>query len=281
MKTVPLAQAFPWDEFERVVILSPHLDDAALSCGGLLNFLTDRQASCLIISVYCGDPPSVRSKDGAFRSNLRKGHASPTLRRREDVAAMRSAEADFVHLGFTDGIFRRSPLTDQFIYRQARERWSAPRVDDLGHVEELYLVLSRLCLNLGRILLVSPMAIGQHVDHTIVARVALRLAEQGLALLFFEDFPYVVNPQVGSGTQDDPARALGRLGQESVVRMVLPLDVKAKTSLIGNYKSQVPVLFEDEAGLSQAIQSHQHEGEPCEYYWLPRAISLKGVGEKQ
>lgn len=281
MKTVPLAHAFAWDEFERVVILSPHLDDAALSCGGLLNFLTDRQASCLVISVYCGDPPPVRNKDGALRNNLRKGHASPTVRRREDVAAMHSADADFVHLGFTDGIFRRSPLTDQFIYRQARERWSTPRVDDLGHVEELYLVLRRLCLSLGRILLVSPMAIGQHVDHTIVARVALRLAEQGLTLIFFEDFPYVADPQMGSGAEDDPAGALNRLGQESVVRMVLPVDVAKKTSLISNYRTQVPVLFDDGDGLSKAIQARQHDGVPCEYYWLPRAISLMGQGDKK
>lgn len=42
MKTVSPATAFPWDDIERVVILSPHMDDAALSCGGLLNFLVGR-----------------------------------------------------------------------------------------------------------------------------------------------------------------------------------------------------------------------------------------------
>lgn len=270
MKTSALATALPWDDIERVVILSPHPDDAALSCGGLLNFLTGRQAACLVISIYCGNPPAVKSADGTLRTFQRKGHVSPHLRRREDIAAMHSAAADFVQLSFSDGIYRRSPLTNQFIYRHAHERWEAPRVDDLAHAEELYLVLQRLCLNLGRILLVSPMGIGQHVDHTIVARVALRLAERGASLLFFEDFPYVVDPAVGNGTQDDPLRALRRLGRVPSARMALPVDVAAKAALIGHYGSQIPALFDDEAGVLTALNARRHEGQPCEFYWKTR-----------
>ncbi len=267
MKTIPLATAFPWDEIERVVILSPHMDDAALSCGGLLNFLTERQASCLVISIYSGNPPAVKNKDGTLRTPQRKGYMNPRLRRREDVAAMRSVDADFVHLGFPDGIYRRSPFNNQLLYRHARERWVSPRVDDLAHVEELYLVLRRLCLNLGRVLLVSPMGIGQHVDHTIVAQVALRLAERGVSLLFFEDFPYVVNSKVGNGTEDDPRQALQRLGWDSAERMVMPVNVVAKASLISHYQSQIPSLFHDEKGMLEALQACQHKKIPCEFYW--------------
>ena len=270
MKTVALATAMPWDDIERVVILSPHLDDAALSCGGLLNFLTGRQTSCLVINVYCGNPPALKRSDGSQRTPQRKGYANPRLRRREDIAAMHSVDADFVHLGFPDSIYRRSPLTNQFIYQRTRERWVAPRVDDLGHVEELYLVLQRLCLNLGRILLVSPMGIGQHVDHTIVARTALRLAEQGVALLFYEDFPYVVDRAVGSGADDGPQQALARLGRAPATRLHLPVDVEAKASLIGHYGSQIAALFDDDQGMRSALQSHRHMDVPSELYWKTR-----------
>lgn len=270
MKTSALGSAVPWDDIERVVVLSPHLDDAVLSCGGLLNFLTDRQAACLVISIYCGNPPAVKSADGSSRTFQRKGHANPRLRRREDIAAMHSADADFVHLSFSDGIYRRSPLTNQFIYRHAHERWEAPRVDDLAHAEELYLVLARLCLNLGRILLVSPMGIGQHVDHTIVARVALRLAERGASLLFYEDFPYVVDPTMGSGAPDDPQRALRRLGRSPSTRMALPVDVPAKAALIGQYSSQIPALFDDDQGVLTALNTRQLDGQPSEFYWKTR-----------
>lgn len=278
MKTSSLLTAYPWDEFERVVILSPHLDDAVLSCGGLLHFLSGCEASRLVISVYCGNPPAVKSKDGTLRTFQRKGYINPRQRRREDIAAMHSADADFVHLGFSDSVYRRSPLTNQFIYRRAEERWVAPRVDDLAHVEELYLVLQRLCLNLGRILLVSPMGIGQHVDHTIVAQVALRLAERGPSLLFYEDFPYVVDREVGNGVEDDPGRALHRLKQEPSARFVLPVDMEAKAPLISRYSSQIPALFDDDQGLLEALQARTYRGVPCEFYWKARELRLAGEG---
>lgn len=280
MRTADLATAIPWHAIERVVILSPHLDDAALSCGGLLHFLTGRQASSLVISIYCGNPSAVKSSNGSLRTLQRRGHVNPRLRRREDVNAMHWADADFVHLSFADGIYRRSPLSNQFIYRQVRERWVAPRVDDLAHVEELYLVLQRLCLNLGRILLISPMGIGQHVDHTIVARVALRLADRGASLLFFEDFPYVVNQALGEGTQDDPVLALARLGREPAARLLLPVDVAAKAALIGHYHTQIPALFGDEAGMLSALQARQHKGVPCEYYWKSRELRTPSEDKK-
>ena len=272
MKATSLATAVPWDDIERVVILSPHLDDAALSCGGLLDFLSTRQAGALVISIYCGNPPPVKNGDGTLRTLQRKGFVNPRLRRLEDRAAMHASNTDFVHLSFPDNIYRRSPTTDQFIYRHAHERWSSPRVDDMGHVEELYLVLRRLSLNLGRMLLVSPMGIGQHVDHTIVARVALRLAEQGASLLFYEDFPYVVNPTIGSGLHDDPRQALQRLDRAPSACLALPVNVDAKAALIGHYGTQIPALFQDEAGLREALQMRQHEGQPCEFYWKTREL---------
>lgn len=272
MKTSALAKAYPWDEFERVVVLSPHLDDAALSCGGLLQFLRGCHPSCLVITVYCGNPPALKGKDGTYRIPQRKGYVNPRLRRREDIEAMRMADADYVHLGFSDGIYRRSPLTHQFIYRHAHERWVAPRVDDMAHIEELFLVLQRLCLNLGRILLVAPMGIGHHVDHTIVAQVAIRLAERGPYLLFYEDFPYVVDREVGSGLEDDPGKALARLRQEPSRRLFLPVDPAVKGPMIARYSSQIPALFDDVRGIEEALMARIYQGRSCEFYWKTRDL---------
>lgn len=266
MKTGSLAEAFTWDDYERVVILSPHLDDAALSCGGLLEFLREREAAGLVITVCSGNPPASNGMKEHHQGRQRKGYANPRLRRREDITAMHAVDADFVHLSFPDSIYRRSPLTGQFIYRDAKEPWVAPRVEDQPHIEELYLVLRRLCLNLGRILLVSPMGIGRHVDHTIVAQVALRLAERGLTLLFYEDFPYIVDPAL-TGAADSPDLALARFGLVPTQRCVLPIDVASKASLIQHYASQVPDLFESEAEFRTLLGARTHRGRPCEFYW--------------
>jgi LmbE family N-acetylglucosaminyl deacetylase len=268
----PLLSHFDWASVERVVILSPHLDDAALSCGGLLHALRDT-VSTLVVSISCGSI-RVLAADGSCKLSTRKGHASARTRRREDIAAMHSVDTDFVHLSFPDVIYRRSPLTGRLIYRSARETWVAPRIDDMGHIEELYLVLRRLCLDLGRILLLSPMGIGRHVDHQIAARVALRMAatHAGAELLFYEDFPYVANPRVGRGDPDDPPQALQRLQQQARQRFVVPVDIDAKMRLLRHYASQIAPLFGDDEGMRGCIGSQMFRQQPCENYWQAQAL---------
>ncbi|MET3131090.1 LmbE family N-acetylglucosaminyl deacetylase [Oxalobacteraceae bacterium GrIS 1.11] len=260
-----LLEHIDWKQFERVVILSPHLDDAALSCGGLLHALQGR-VSTLVVSICCGTPRALAS-DGARLPALRRGHVRPQYRRREDIAAMHSVNADFVHLSFPDGIYRRSPLTGKLIYRNERERWIAPRIDDMAHIEELHLVLRRLCLDLGGILLVSPMGIGQHVDHQITAQVAVRLAAAGAPLLFYEDFPYVADSRLGRGDQGGPHAALAALRLAPQRQFALALDVEAKMTLLRHYTSQVPILFGDEDGMRSRIAGRCNGDVASEFYW--------------
>lgn len=254
-----------FDAFERVVILSPHLDDAALSCGGLLHAL--QGVPTLVVTLCSGNPPPVASADGSRKLPARRGHVSPRIRRAEDIAAMRAIDAAFVHLSFPDSIYRRSVQTGKLIYLSARERWLAPHADDAAHIEELYQLLRRICLDLGPILLVSPLGIGDHVDHQITARVAMRLAGAGASLLFYEDFPYVADPQSGRGDGDNPAAALARLQLSPAEQFYVPVDVEGKIRLLRHYVSQVPVLFGTDAGMREAILQHRHEGTPCETFW--------------
>jgi LmbE family N-acetylglucosaminyl deacetylase len=282
MKARALLEQLDFDAFERIVILSPHLDDAALSCGGLLHAL--QGVATLVVTLCSGNPPALASADGARKLPPRRGHVSPRIRRTEDIAAMRAIDAAFVHLSFPDSIYRRSRATGKLIYLSARERWVAPHADDAGHIEELYQLLRRICLDLGSILLVSPMGIGDHVDHQITARVAMRLAADGARLLFYEDFPYVANPESGRGSGDGPHAALGRLGLAPVERLVVPVDVEGKMRVLRHYVSQVPVLFGSDEGMRAAIVGYQHEGAPCECYW--RASSAgdkvrKGATERK
>jgi LmbE family N-acetylglucosaminyl deacetylase len=260
-----LLDQLDFDAFERVVILSPHLDDAALSCGGLMHAL--RGVSTLVVTLCSGNPPQLTSSDGRSKAPARRGHVSPRIRRAEDIAAMRSIDAEFVHLSFPDAIYRRNVQTGKLIYRSARERWVAPNIDDAAHIEELYRLLRRICLDLGPILLVSPMGIGDHVDHQITARVAMRLAAGGASLLFYEDFPYVAHPNSGRGGGDGPHAALARLQREPNERFLVPVDVDGKMRLLRHYVSQVPVLFGSDEGMCEAIVGYQHEGSACEFYW--------------
>ena len=144
---------------------------------------------------------------------------------------------------FTDAVFRRSPLTGELTYRKVRDTWTMPRVDDANFVEELYLILNRLCRDMGKVVLVSPLGIGHHVDHVITAQVAQRLEDRNVKLLFYEDFPYVMDRGKSVGVADDPDEAMLRLGVSPLRRWHIPYKLGRKVKLMNCYPSQVPPLL--------------------------------------
>jgi LmbE family N-acetylglucosaminyl deacetylase len=269
-----LLDHYDWGSFERVVVLSPHLDDAALSCGGLLARLRG-VVSRLVVTISCSQPTARPSVNKA-RARNRRGFAPPSERRREDTAAMQAIDCDFVHLGFADAIYRRSPTSGALIYRRDRGHITSPPIDDAGHVEELFVVLRRMVCDMGRLLLVSPLGVGHHVDHLICAQLALRLASKQRSLLFYEDFPYIVRDTVLDGRRDEPRRAFERLGCQPGRRLAVPYDLEDKMRLLMHYGSQVPILFGSEelmrGALEQAGRAGAPGGErPAEYYWTAPA----------
>ena len=276
MQPQPLLEAYDWTDYERVVVLSPHLDDAVLSCFGLLEHLED-VISRLVITICCGTPapaPGFGDID-EFRDNpdLSK-YGRPDERRREDVDAMDALGCDFVHLGFEDGVYRRSPTSGDYIYRTTREKFVRPRIEDASHIEELYLVLRRLCQNMGRLLLVTPMSIGYHVDHSITTHNALRLENDDVELLFYEDFPYVLHPRYSNGFEDSPRQAMDRLGREPEQRYALPIDPEHKADILTHYESQVPVLFDDADDMHTSLAQRMYDGQPAEFFWTTRPQAI-------
>jgi LmbE family N-acetylglucosaminyl deacetylase len=254
-----------WDAIERVIVLSPHLDDAALSCGGLLTSL-HRKVSRLVVTISCGDA----------RGRGRKGVATPAQRRLEDRRALHSIDCDFAHLGFVDAIYRRSPFSGQLIYHGIRERMSAPPIDDGGHVEELYLVLRRLCGDMGNVLVLSPMAVGQHVDHVLCAHVAMRLFGSSPNLLFYEDFPYVLGGVLTDVPDDGPETAMRRLDRIPVRRYAVPIDPERKIALFRHYASQIPPLFGTDERMCALVRGHAEGGHATEGYWRSRPNRSRG-----
>jgi LmbE family N-acetylglucosaminyl deacetylase len=89
-------------EMERIVVLSPHFDDAAMGAGLML--LRHRQASTTVITVLGGrpdaypDPPSPWDALGGFLAD----DDVVAVRREEDRAAMEVLGAEPVWLDFPD-----------------------------------------------------------------------------------------------------------------------------------------------------------------------------------
>jgi LmbE family N-acetylglucosaminyl deacetylase len=175
------------------VFLSPHLDDAILSCGGLIWQLGQDGTHVDIWTIFAGDAPLHQLTPFAQSLHARwgSGAASAQARRREDAAACRIVGAGFRHFDYPD-----------CIYRQDKTRWPVvEQREDLfqpGYRAETDLVQDLAeCLQKdvpeGAVLVV-PYGFGSHLDHQLVRRAAETVA---FDKWYYSDYPYA-----GAGSEE-------------------------------------------------------------------------------
>ena len=156
------------------LVLSPHLDDAVLSCSSLM--------------------ASRRSLIATFFS---AGDASYEFRRAEDLEAAKIIGAGTKHLGFRDAPFR-SALYRSFLGIVA------------GHARPSIKVENAITLLLEEFhpeLVLAPLGVGNHVDHRLLRDAATKLVRPE-QLLYYEDLPYAfvkhqIDFTVGTAPQPD------------------------------------------------------------------------------
>jgi LmbE family N-acetylglucosaminyl deacetylase len=231
------------------IYLSPHLDDAALSCGGQIYRQAGEDGRILIVTLMAGDPPPGAVLSGFARSlhsRWELAESAEAARRREDEAAAHILGAETAHWPVPDCIYRAHPRTGEPLY----PTW--PAVIDAIHpaeaalVEELAAKLAALP-PAGRV--IAPLAAGNHVDHQIT-----RLAAEacfGGRLWYYEDYPYVRRAEMLTAVipPDDPY-------WQATTIPLRPEDVAAKIEAIAAYASQLSTFFTDHDELVREIQEY-------------------------
>jgi LmbE family N-acetylglucosaminyl deacetylase len=231
----------------RWIYLSPHFDDAVLSCGGLIWEQSHSGIAVEIWTICAGEPPPGEISPFARRvqDEWALGTAVETvaLRRVEDQNAARRVGAGVVHFDVPDAIYRRTS-TGSLGYPEAIFVPLNPR--------EAGLVAGVAGLVSGKVnqydTLVVPMAIGGHVDHRIVRAAAETL---GRPLWYYADVPYFLrHPE-----------ALSEAGQGLTARnfFVSARGVSAWQAGVAAYHSQMRTLFEGEADMRQKIREYARE----------------------
>lgn len=164
----------------KLLAVSPHLDDAAFSAGGLL---AARAAAGWDVTVATCFTANVAHPTGfALACQFDKGLGPEVdymaLRRAEDEAACRVLGATAVHLPFLEAPHRG--------YASAAELFAARRDDD-DMVDRLVPALTELIAAERPDLILAPLCLGGHVDHHIVRDALARVAP---GALLWEDWPY-------------------------------------------------------------------------------------------
>ena len=171
-----------------LVVFSPHLDDAALSCGGRIAAAVRSGASVLVVTAFSGAPDREgrRSSVGSLAA-----FAGMEARRAEDEVAMARLGADRMDLGHEEAIGRDAR------YRSFLSLMGAIRRSDAALPRALEDVAHGLCGRNPRALLLFPLGVGGHVDHRILFEVSRRLLARGVApgrMAWFEEIPYAFVP---------------------------------------------------------------------------------------
>ncbi len=229
--------------------LSPHLDDAALSCGGQIAARVRAGQRVRVITVFAGDEPAEPPSGLVRRLHADFGLSSGVVsaRRAEDAAAMRHLGCDDERWDETEGIYRLHPETGTALYPTLDALFGPVAATDeavVAHLRQRLAALPRPRL------VVVPLGVGGQVDHAVV-RAAAEACFDNATLRYYEDYPYVERPM-----------ALWRVlrwrrGWTGRVEPFETADLEAKLAAIARYESQVKPLFGDVARMRQRVTVHQ------------------------
>lgn len=234
-----------------LVVLSPHLDDAVLSCGALMAHARQHVPVTVVTLFTTGAPPpyTLSARRCLHRAGMRDAEELYAARRAEDEEVLTEMGVTWRHAGLTDGLFRRKTPAGhrtsrllperQHVYPTYRGHLAAGRVSphDIDVLRAITRALQALDVPVASDgtgpLLLAPLAVGGHADHLLVRTAA----EVSLSrVVYYSDFPYDQREAVDS----DFARRHNLRGE---VTWTQGLD--AKTDSVLGYRTQARAMFPD------------------------------------
>ncbi len=250
------------------LFLSPHLDDAVLSCGGLIEVLAAR-TDVTVCTFFCHAPWFGGYSEVAKWLHEVSGGVSArrlaSIRREEDRVACRGLHASHRHLQWQDAVYRKS-REGKFLYDHCIQRsWA---LEDETLISQLASEIQSFMND--RCVLLVPLGIGGHVDHLVVRAAAERSRVK--SIIYYADVPYsCLDPQGLQQKVQNLTSVDYRLGEPSIdawihaiqsyrsqIRMLEtaagPLD-----ALIRQYASSSLQLYTADAGFAQVVAGEIHD----------------------
>jgi LmbE family N-acetylglucosaminyl deacetylase len=231
--------------FYDSIYLSPHLDDAALSCGGQVFMLAEEGKSVLIVTVMAGDQPGTSDSNYIHELHDRWQLDEDVVagRRAEDVNACRILGADYLHWEIPDCIYRFDERTNKPLYISDEDIFGEVDPSEFDLIE----VLSKKILDLpafGRLLV--PLGVGNHVDHQLTRQAVEKSTSTGV--YYYEEYPYADDPQ---------ALWVAERLLDSWRAITIPLSeaaIEAKIEAIASYQSQLSTFYRDRGEMGAAVR---------------------------
>jgi LmbE family N-acetylglucosaminyl deacetylase len=238
--------------------LSPHFDDVALSCGGLvadLACLAQPGPTPIIFTICAGEPPPgpLTPFAAGIHERWKTGPEAVRQRRLEDELACLRLGARPRYYTLPDCIYRRLNGTEEPLVRSEEDLFMPlppaefPVAETLArHLVETLPVDSAVA---------CPITAGGHIDHRLVRRSAEILAERrpDLGMFYYLDFPYILeHPQERA--------ALEESGWSPASGEVSPAGLAAWIAAVSEYRSQISTFWKDSSEMSLEISRFAADG---------------------
>jgi len=229
--------------------ISPHLDDAALSAGGLIAHLS-RHTRVEIVTVFTAASPRPYTLSAqAFLSQCGYSDADVLFsdRRNEDAEACSLVGATQRHLGQVDALWRKVPspsvlrttlarILPEFLHAYPTYRMHVIRGTVSAHDEPLRAALGEeLRSSIGKSgehVIFCPLALQSHVDHALVRDACLTNFDN---VILWRDFPYNIENGLAPEEIDTIGNEAFQWGAEK----------EMKEEMVRSYTSQVKAMFPD------------------------------------
>lgn len=225
------------------IYLAPHLDDVSLSCGGLAWEQVHRGDRVEVWTICAGIPDEMRLPHFARQLHRRweTAEATVVMRRAEDRAACYRLGVGQRHFDWYDCIYRYKLDGTPFIQLNGELFRVQPEPEVVAEVTAMLVKETPPGATL-----VSPLTVGNHVDHILVRSAAER---SGLPLLYYADYPYLLDSQ----------EFHAKVAAGELLRQNAPISVEAVTAwheAVWMYPSQVSTFWRGRPAVALAYRNY-------------------------
>ncbi len=227
--------------------ISPHLDDAIFSVGGIISYLAGR-TNVYIINVFtkASRGPYTLSARRAILGKAKDAQDLYRIRKIEDKRVFESLGVKSLNLGFTEALYRRTNIRKlkkltmflgkvfpEFLFLYPTYWFHINRgkihQEDNELIEKISKKLRKLIPKRKKVLIFCPLADNSHVDHLLVKEAVCRNFKN---VWFWQDLPYLAGKEFEISQKFSGSRYLFRVHPE------------VKKPLISFYRSQLPKSLE-------------------------------------
>jgi len=232
----------------KAIFVSPHLDDAILSCGGTIHQLTQAGDRVLVVTAMAGDPSTGTLSPFALSLRKRWGLAAEdtAARRSEDVKACRTLGAGWLHWHIPDCIYRRGIRNDQPLYDSEESLFGDINQSENDLLDRMADLMRSLPSTESMYI---PLGVGNHVDHQLTRLAAERWLEAS-SFVYYEEYPYA-----DSNNQLDVMLGNPQLWCTQIVQLE-PDNIEARIKAMACYQSQISTFFDGLDDMAQKVSEN-------------------------